>query len=309
MTVWWPILVEPEIPDCATSRQRFTDLDVVGDLHQIVHLGAASDSGFPEGGTVYADVGAELHVVFEHDDAHLRNLVVHPVDRCEPETVGPDHRPGVDHAAVADPASVLDHNPWVQDTAVAPTTTSRPSTHPAPIALPAPIEDPAPTYSQWADAGVFAKLDVLRHHRRRMDSRRRRLAAGRSTRERVPTPDKVPGTPGDSYPVATKRRQPKWRRLAKKRASSTYFGLWRKLRCSCSAVSRGRTPLISWFPSPTISAPRRSARSEMRAERLTGGVESPDHFIGDVDRLVSVDQSGLELVEDQGDAPAPCQPG
>ena len=52
------------------------DVGVVGDLHEVVELHALADVGGTHGGAVYARVGANLHVVFDSDDAYLRYLVI-----------------------------------------------------------------------------------------------------------------------------------------------------------------------------------------------------------------------------------------
>ena len=92
-----------------------TDFNVVGNLNQVVHRGAATDSSLTEGSTINADVRAELHFVFQHDDPDLRHLVVGAVDGRITESIGSDYGSGVDDAADADSALLRDHNPWMED--------------------------------------------------------------------------------------------------------------------------------------------------------------------------------------------------
>ena len=55
---WCPSVVEPEMPTCATSRQSSPTCDVVGDLDEVVDLGAPPDPRLAERRAVDADVGA-----------------------------------------------------------------------------------------------------------------------------------------------------------------------------------------------------------------------------------------------------------
>src|SRR5262245_11654572 len=49
------------------------------DLYEIVYLRAAPNAGFSNRGAVDSGIGADLHVVFEHDDTGLDDLVVRAV--------------------------------------------------------------------------------------------------------------------------------------------------------------------------------------------------------------------------------------
>ena len=49
------------------------------DLNQVVDLCAAADTRFTNRRAIDGGVGAELHVVFEHDDSGLHDLVVRAV--------------------------------------------------------------------------------------------------------------------------------------------------------------------------------------------------------------------------------------
>ena len=91
----------------------------MGDLHQVVYLGAAADAGSLERCAVDGAVGADLHVVFDHHDADLRDLVVRGSVRRVAEAVRADHGAVVDGHAVADPASLPDAHVGVQRHVVA----------------------------------------------------------------------------------------------------------------------------------------------------------------------------------------------
>ena len=68
------------------------DHDVVGDLYEVVYLGAGADPRFVESGAVDSGVCTDLHVVFDDDSAELGELhfAFRPIDISEP--VGTDHR-------------------------------------------------------------------------------------------------------------------------------------------------------------------------------------------------------------------------
>ena len=66
------------------------DAAVVGDVHQVVELGAFADGGDAQSGAVHAGVGADLHVVADHHAAHLREFFVGSAGQDESETVGSD---------------------------------------------------------------------------------------------------------------------------------------------------------------------------------------------------------------------------
>ena len=52
------------------------DLDVVADVHQVVDLCAAADSGFVERAAVDGGVGSDLYIVFDYQPSDLWELLV-----------------------------------------------------------------------------------------------------------------------------------------------------------------------------------------------------------------------------------------
>ena len=70
------IVTLPEMPICAASRQCRPIDHIVGDLDEIVDLGALADHGVADRAAVDGGVGADLDIVLDDDAADLRNLVV-----------------------------------------------------------------------------------------------------------------------------------------------------------------------------------------------------------------------------------------
>ena len=80
-------------------RARF---HVMGDLDQIVDLGASADDGGAEFGTIDADAGPELDVILNDDGADLGYLDVLLAVPAIAEAVSAKHAASVDNNAVAD---------------------------------------------------------------------------------------------------------------------------------------------------------------------------------------------------------------
>src|SRR2546427_2851989 len=79
-----------------------TDLDVVGDLDQVVHFRAATDDRLAEGGAVHGHVRAQLHVVLDDHSSNLGNLVVPSAFLDVAEPVAADDRARMDDHPIAD---------------------------------------------------------------------------------------------------------------------------------------------------------------------------------------------------------------
>src|SRR5215471_35616 len=84
------------------------DDDVVPDLDEVVDLGATADDGLAEGRTVDRRVRADLDVLLDPHDPHLRDLAVPLAVPEVSEPVGADDRAGVEDSPRADPAA-LEH--------------------------------------------------------------------------------------------------------------------------------------------------------------------------------------------------------
>ena len=87
-----PITVLPAMPTCAASRALLADGHAVGDLHQVVDLRARLDPRLAHRRPIDRRVGADLDVVFDHDDRRLRDLLVRAVGVVrEAEAVAANH--------------------------------------------------------------------------------------------------------------------------------------------------------------------------------------------------------------------------
>ena len=84
------------------------DAHVVGDLDEIIDLGAPPDHRLAEAGAVEGRVGADLDVVFEDHVADLRDATDLAVDGLITEAIGADDGAGLDAAAGAEDAVVAD---------------------------------------------------------------------------------------------------------------------------------------------------------------------------------------------------------
>src|SRR2546423_4843160 len=88
----------------------FADLHVVPDLDKIIDLGPLAYHGFAERGTIDRGASADLDVIFDSDNADLRDFVVLAAVGSKAVTIGADYDAAMDDAAVADPGAVVDHN-------------------------------------------------------------------------------------------------------------------------------------------------------------------------------------------------------
>jgi hypothetical protein len=77
-----------------TNETVFADDYVVGDLHEIIDLGALADLGAAETRAVERAVGPDLDVVSDYNVADLRDFFVAPLDEFVTKTIGTNDRPG-----------------------------------------------------------------------------------------------------------------------------------------------------------------------------------------------------------------------
>ena len=96
----------PRHPRQRSEGRVLTDAAVVGDVDEIVELGAAQDARRLESRTIDRRACADLDVVAHHDIADLGALDVAPVGLApETEAVGADHGIGVDDRARPEPTA------------------------------------------------------------------------------------------------------------------------------------------------------------------------------------------------------------
>src|SRR2546423_14678445 len=79
----------------------FADLHVVPDLDKIIDLGPLAYHGFAERGTIDRGASADLDVIFDSDNADLRDFVVLAAVRSKAVTIGADYDAAMDVAACA----------------------------------------------------------------------------------------------------------------------------------------------------------------------------------------------------------------
>src|SRR3981081_452470 len=97
----------------------FTHLHVVPDLDQIIDLGPLPDHGFAERGASDCRPGADFHIVLDPDDADLRDLVMLPLVKREPITIGADDHAGMNDAPTADARAVVNRDVRINDAVIA----------------------------------------------------------------------------------------------------------------------------------------------------------------------------------------------
>src|SRR5262249_28517993 len=79
--------------DLRAQHRVFADIGGVADLYEIVDLRAAADARFADRGAIDRRVRADLHVVFQNDDARLHDLVIRAIGLFRvTEPVGADLR-------------------------------------------------------------------------------------------------------------------------------------------------------------------------------------------------------------------------
>lgn len=80
---------------------------IVGNLDQVVQLDSLVYDGCSHGGTVHARIGADFHIILQHGDTDLRNLLVAFRRGCKTKSVGAYHTSGMKDAPFADAAVMV----------------------------------------------------------------------------------------------------------------------------------------------------------------------------------------------------------
>src|SRR5271155_261760 len=101
------------------EARELADFAVVGDMYEVIQLGAASNYGRPDRRTIDRDVSAQLDPVLDYHAAHLRNLDQILLMLDEAESVSPNYGTIMDDHAVANRNVVADRNLAMADKIVA----------------------------------------------------------------------------------------------------------------------------------------------------------------------------------------------
>ena len=92
-------------PDLRGQQRVPSDVHAMPDLNEIIDFGACANSRLADGRAIDRRVRADLDVIFDHDDARLRNLLMGAVGPPhEAIAVAADDRAVLHHDAVADDA-------------------------------------------------------------------------------------------------------------------------------------------------------------------------------------------------------------
>ena len=86
------------------------DIYIVGDLHEIIDLGAAANHGLAQSRTIDGCVCANLNIIFDHDNADLWNLDPTFAAAGIAETVAANDHTRVKYHPIADAASMSNHH-------------------------------------------------------------------------------------------------------------------------------------------------------------------------------------------------------
>ena len=73
--------------DLTRQNARWSDTNIVRDMHQIVYFGSGTDCRHPCFGSVDTGVGSDLHVVSHLDSSEMRDFTEAGADRQKAETI------------------------------------------------------------------------------------------------------------------------------------------------------------------------------------------------------------------------------
>src|SRR6185436_16574201 len=90
------------------------DRDVVGDLNQVVDLGALLDDRLTECGAIDCDIGSQFYVILDGNPAELRNFVMPPLVLHIAESVASDYRAAMNDDAGSNCAALPDHDVGIE---------------------------------------------------------------------------------------------------------------------------------------------------------------------------------------------------
>lgn len=93
-----------------------TDTDVVSDLHKVIYLGAASDNGATEACAVESRISPNFDIIFEFNDANLRNTLNTFAHRFVAEPIGADDCATLQSAACTDHTVIGDSDARLEPT-------------------------------------------------------------------------------------------------------------------------------------------------------------------------------------------------
>ena len=89
-------------------------------LYEVVDFRAGLNAGFANRGAIDGRIGADLHIVFDHHDAGLGNLLVRAVGTADESiAVAADHRAVLQHHAMADDDPLANRDLRVNDAVIA----------------------------------------------------------------------------------------------------------------------------------------------------------------------------------------------
>lgn len=91
-----------------------TDRHVMGDLDQIVDLGALLDDRLADGGSVDCDIRPKLNVILDRNSAELGNFIMLSLILHIAESVAPDHRAAVNDHPRSDRTAFPDDDVGIQ---------------------------------------------------------------------------------------------------------------------------------------------------------------------------------------------------
>src|SRR5579884_3780277 len=132
----------------------------MADLNEIVDLRPGADDRKSQCCPIDGDVGAQFDIIFNDHPADLRNLLIFPPVRGEPESIAADDRPAVDDHPLADLHPLSDRDVRINQALLSDFT---PPADEPPASQPDPIADLRPTlYShKWSDRTAGSENNPL----------------------------------------------------------------------------------------------------------------------------------------------------
>src|SRR5947209_12369023 len=101
-------------PGLGDYQAMFTNRNVMGNLNQVINLGAAPDNGGPQGPAIDRHVGANFHIVTHNHTADLRHLAMNSPVLHVPKSVRTHNCARMDPDPVAQFSRGIQSDIWEQ---------------------------------------------------------------------------------------------------------------------------------------------------------------------------------------------------
>src|SRR5206468_1076603 len=158
-------------PDLSHDDRVLADLDVVTDLDEVVDLGPAADDRPAEHGAIDRRVGADVHVVLDHDGTDLRDLAMAAAVEDVAESVAADDGAGLDDHTAPEPHPFAQNDARMEHRLLA-HLDERPDIDERMHPDPRPYDRARGDHRQGTDRGARVHVRVARHDGQGVDAGR-----------------------------------------------------------------------------------------------------------------------------------------